>query len=243
MALALAALVCARAAPPAAAEPFLDLYTGKAFTRDADIRVRQPPLGSDFRAAGVRFRDESFRDPPYYGLRAGYFLDRLPWLGAAVEFFHFKVFADTAATRRLTGTRAGAAVDAVEPVDTVIQAFSISHGVNYLTLDVLVRAPLLGDRGRLPRGRLQIYGGLGAGPVIVHPENRIGGLKNAERYEIGGVGAQALAGVRVFLFRHVGLFAEYKFTFADLEVNAALGDARLDERTHHLVGGVTIAFR
>lgn len=231
------------AAPPAAAEVFFDLYTGKNFTHDADIRVRQPSLGNDFRVADVPFDAESFQSPIYYGLRAGYFFDRLPWLGAALEFFHFKIFAETTATRRLTGTRGGVAVDAVQPVDAVVQEFSISHGVNYLTLDALVRRSFLLDRERFPHGRLQVYGGLGVGPVIAHPENRIDGVNNVQRYELGGVGAQALAGVRALLFRHAGLFVEYKFTFSDLEVTVAAGDARLSERSHHVVGGITIPFR
>ncbi len=41
------------ATPPAAPEAFFDAYTGKNFTRDADIRVRQPSLGNDFRVADV----------------------------------------------------------------------------------------------------------------------------------------------------------------------------------------------
>jgi hypothetical protein len=190
---ALLALVVLVLASPAraAGEAFLDLYTGRSATRDADLRVRQPALGNDF---------------------------------------------------RLSGVRGGAPVDARVPIDSVVQAFSISHGVNYLTLDVLARARLLRDPARRPHGALHLYAGLGAGPVIGHPENRIEGRGNRERYEYAGLGAVGLAGARVWVTRGVGLFVEYRFTAADLEVGAALGEARVDERTHHVIGGVGFGF-
>jgi hypothetical protein len=241
---ALLALVVLVLASPAraAGEAFLDLYTGRSATRDADLRVRQPALGNDFRLSGVRFDDESFDDPPYYGLRAGYFPPGTPWLGVAVDFAHFKMFAETGRAARLSGVRGGAPVDARVPIDSVVQAFSISHGVNYLTLDVLARARLLRDPARRPHGALHLYAGLGAGPVIGHPENRIEGRGNRERYEYAGLGAVGLAGARVWVTRGVGLFVEYRFTAADLEVGAALGEARVDERTHHVIGGVGFGF-
>jgi lipid A oxidase len=241
---ALLVLVALALASPAraAGEVFLDVYTGQSRTRDADLRVREPPLGNDFRLSGVAFDDESFDDPPYYGLRAGYFLPAAPWAGFALDFTHFKVFAETGRAARLSGVRGGAPVDATVRIDSVVQAFSISHGVNYLTLDVLARARLMRDPARRPNGALQLYAGLGAGPVIGHPENRVEGRANRERYEYAGLGALALVGARVWLTRRVGLFVEYRFTAADLEVNVAGGEARVDERTHHVMGGVGLGF-
>jgi hypothetical protein len=71
----------------------------------------------------------------------------------------------------LTGTRLEAPVDTTTRMDTVVQQFQISHGVNYLMLDGLVRYPFRQDSERLPKGRVHVYGGLGLGPVIAHPEN------------------------------------------------------------------------
>ncbi len=239
-ALALAALLALRGPGSAAAEPFLDLYAGKSTTRAADVRIRQPALGNDFTVEQVSFDDESFRSPIWYGLRAGYFSRRLPWLGAGLEFVHFKILADTAGTARIRGTRAGSPVDTTARVDTVVQEFDISHGVNYLTVDLLVRYPLLADRERFPGGRLQPYAGAGVGPVIAHAENRVGGVENDERYEIGGLGVQGFVGIRLLLFRHLGLFAEYKLTRSSLEVGIAAGEGRVRETTHHLIGGITV---
>lgn len=235
-------LLAAWVAPPAAAEPLLDLYTGKAFTLGSDIRIKQPTLGNDFSFRDVSFEDKSFETPPWYGLRVGYYFEKYPWLGAAIEFFHFKMIADTAESRRVTGTRSGAGVDTTTRVDSIIQQFQVTHGVNYLTLDALIRYPLLEEDERFRHGRAQLYAGLGVGPVVVHPENRVDNVKNDEGYEVGGAGIQAFVGARVLMFKHFGLFVEYKFSHSDLEVGLATGVGVVEENTHHLVGGVTISF-
>ena len=51
-------------------------------------------------------------------------------------------------------------------------------------------------------------------------------------------GMQAFVGARTLLFKHFGLFAEYKFTHSRLEIEVTHGG--LGENTHHLIGGITI---
>lgn len=225
---------------PAAAEPFLDLYTGKSFTQSSDITVKQPTLSNDYTFKDVSFDDESFETPPWYGLRAGYYFESYPWLGTAIEFFHFKMVTDTSENKRLMGIRDGTIVDTTARVNSIIQQFQITHGVNYLTLDALVRYRFLEDREQFRKGRVQLYGGLGVGPVIAHAENVVDDVRNGEGYEVGGVGIQAFVGARALLFKHFGLFAEYKFTHSGLEIGVAAGVGMVEENTHHLVGGVTI---
>jgi hypothetical protein len=131
-------------------------------------------------------------------------------------------------------------MDTTARVDSVVQQFQITHGVNYLTLDILFRYSLLPDGERFRHGRVQLYGGVGLGPVITHAENRIDQVKNDEAYEVAGAGVQAFIGARALLFKYFGVFAEYKFTHSRLEVGAAGGDGRVTENTHHLAWGVTI---
>ncbi len=226
----------------AGAEVFLDAFTAKSFTRDADVRVDQRVSASRFTVEGVSFDDESFRTPPWYGLRAGYFLDRHELLGVAVEFFHFKVRADTSERKRLRGTVRGEGVDAIARVDSVVGRFDVSHGVNYLTLDGLARYPLLREQPSYPRGRIQPYAGVGLGAVIAHPENEILGVANEQAYELGGFGVQAFTGVRAMVLPWLGVLAEYKFTRSSLDVGIAGGDAEIEELSHHLLGGITITF-
>lgn len=226
---------------PAQAEPFVDLYTGKSYTRDADVRIRQEGLGNDFRVHDVRFDDESFSDPQYYGGRVGYFFDRAPWLGVAIDFVHFKIIADTDETKRFTGTLAGAPLDARLPMSTIVQRFDITHGVNYLTINGLVRYSLLTDAERFPHGRIQLFAGAGLGPVITHAENSIQDVHNRRSYEVAGLGVQGFAGVRMMLFKYVGAFAQYRFTRSDLDVRVASGRGKVEEISHHLVGGLTFS--
>jgi hypothetical protein len=228
---------------PGGAEWFADLYGGKSFTLDADIKIKQPANNSNFTVESVAFGDESFVDPHYYGVRLGHFFERFPSLGLAIEFFHFKMLAETNESKRFTGTRNGAAINTVQPVNTVIQQFDISHGVNYLTLDAILRAGFFEDKERFPKGRLQAYAGIGPGVVIIHPENRVEGIKNKGEYEIGGFGIQTMVGVKALLFKHFGLFGEYKFTHSSLDVGLGTGSGSVNENTHHAVFGITVPFR
>jgi len=234
--LAVAVLTAPSAAP---AEPFLDLFTGKSWTHDADVEISQPGRGNAFTVEDLGFDDESFVSPPYYGFRAGYFFESLPAVGVGVEFIHFKILGETRDTKRIVGTRAGAPIDARVPVNSVVQKFDVSHGVNYVMFDVIGRYRLLQDAERFPHGRVQLHAGAGIGPVISNTSARIDGVTADAGYELAGVGVQGFLGIRALFSRYVGLFAEYKFTRADLEVGLKGGHADVDERSHHIVGGIS----
>lgn len=224
------------------AEAFFDVYLGKSFTQDSDIHIKQSRLASDYTFEDVAFDDDSFKAPLYYGLRAGYFFESHPWLGLGVEFFHFKIDADTSEVRPLRGTRNGSPVAGAVPVKSVVERFEVSHGVNYFTLDALFRYPLLTSPEQFPHGRLQPYTGVGLGPVIAYPEMRIDNVRAEPGYEIAGVGVQAFVGMRFLIFKYLGVFGEYKFTHSALSVSVPSGTGRVQENTHHLVGGLTIHF-
>ena len=53
-------------------------------------------------------------------------------------------------------------------------------------------------------------------------------------------GIQAFVGARTLLFKHFGLFAEYKFMHSRLDGGIGSGRANKSENTHHLVEGTTI---
>ena len=228
---------------PSHAEWFMDFYLGKSFPLNSDLTINQPANNSRFTIEDVSFDDESFSDPPYYGLRAGYFFERYPSLGIALEAFHFKMFAETSKSKRFTGTQGGAAINVLQPVNAVVQAFEISHGVNYVTVDAIFRNPMFVDQERFPRGRVQAYVGVGPGVVIIHSHNRVEGVSHEQDYSVGGFGVQTFAGAKVLLFKHFGVFAEYKFTHSRLKVDLSTGDATVNENTHHVVFGVTVPFR
>jgi hypothetical protein len=226
----------------AAGEPFLDTFTGVNATRDADVRIRQPALDSRFTVHDLSFTPRLSEGAPYYGVRVGYFFgDEPARFGLALEFFHFKIVGETGETRRISGTIRGDAVDTRIPVNSVVQQFSIENGVNYLMLDAIVRHGFLVDDEDYPHGRLQLYAGAGAGPVVTYTYGTVGGERRSTGYELGGPGMQAFAGIRLLLFRYVGLLVEGKYSRAWLTVGVPRGGrADVDEESFHLVGGLSI---
>ena len=90
----------------AQAEFVLSAYGGKASTRSNDLELVQPGrLHLTFH--DVSWADESFTDPPYYGLRGAFYLPRLPSLGFAIDFTHAKTILQNREVVRVTGTRRG----------------------------------------------------------------------------------------------------------------------------------------
>jgi hypothetical protein len=237
------ALAAVLAWPAAArAEITFEAFTGVSDTSSADLRVSQPAAGNDFTVKDLAFDGRSFDPAPYYGFRAMYFFERLPWLGVGAEWFHFKIYGETAETRRIVGTRGGVPYDVTGPVDSTVQRFNLPNGVSYVTVDVMARHGWFRDPDEYPGGRLQAYLGGGVGPVIAYPVSVIEGIRTTPGYEVAGVGVQGFAGIRVMLFKHLGVFLEGKLTHSSLTVGVARGgEASLDETTRHLVGGITLA--
>jgi hypothetical protein len=68
----------------------------------------------------------------------------------------------------------GDPVHSVEPMDRLVQRFSISHGVNLILGNLVFRQPLVGSHpGRMPRLLLVLR--LGAGTTRPHAESTIEG--------------------------------------------------------------------
>jgi hypothetical protein len=241
---------------------FVDLELGKSVPSPSDLTLDQPARQTDLRIHDLSFRDDSFVDPPWYCLRLGRWEARPDWLGFAIEFLHPKLFARVEEERRISGVHGGMPVDQVLPVDSLVQSFNLSHGESRLSFEVLFRRGLLkrqatsAPKGPIPSSGipaglrpaahpadlpdlLQIFGGIGAGPVIAHPESRIDGEQGKARYQVAGPGYEGFAGFRIFPWRSLGLVLEYKYTAADLKVDVAQGSARLKERTSHFSSGLT----
>ncbi|MBI4641188.1 MAG: hypothetical protein HY731_10870 [Candidatus Tectomicrobia bacterium] len=226
--------------PEALAEFQLALYTGKSFTLKSDLEIHQPSKETNLTFGDVSFNDKSFSPPYYYGFKAGYFPEAIPFLGFEFDFFHFKIFSEVDRTVRLRGIRQGVAIDTRQQLREIVKAFNISHGVNYFALNIVGRLRLLQDANLFPHGRIQPYIGVGGGPVILHPEVNIENEKQ-EQYELGA-GIQTFAGVKVFFFKHVGLFTEYKFTHSNFTVNLRRGEGETTLNTHHAMAGIVFQF-
>ena len=225
----------------AGAQTSFSFYTGFSETRNSDLHVRQQSTNSDAVFSDIGWVGRPFDNPPYYGYRITHFLKNRPNLGFAVDFTHYKMYANPNQVAAVSGTWNGAPVNETAPLNERVQEFSISHGVNILSFNVLYR--WLGRPAeKFPQGRLQPYVGLGLAYYILHPENTVNN-QSYERYEESGFGLHALGGVSYALTPRINLFTETKFDSGKAKVNTAgQGEANTDLNTLHLLGGVSYRF-
>lgn len=205
-------------------EPFLDLYGGVAQTDSTHVTAAQRDcdVGFFFAICGPETkatRDVDFDLSGEYGIRGGYWFEPVPWLGIAGDLSTFRAEGDHVRFR--------------------IIPFSIL---------VMARLPLL-ITDEIPRGRLQPY--VGVGPSIFYQDATIDFRPEVAK-KIGTssveVGLDVRAGLAWQFHRHVGLFAEYRFTYLPISIDkdSDFGptteqvDAKLN--THHFLLGVSIRF-
>ena len=228
-------------APRVRAEWSLGAFIGKSFTHRGDLEIDQPAQGTDLTFSDIHYADESFRSPIYYGARIGYFFESHPHLGVELEFFHFKVFSDPDEPVTTSGTWRGSPIQQTQALGDIVQRFSISHGVNFLLINLVGRYGLFQSPGASAH-RVQLLGRFGIGPAILHPESTLGGVPE-EHYELNRPGVQLAIGSSIPLGSRISLLAEYKFTYnkvADAEIDE--GTATTSLFTHHLIGGVEVHF-
>jgi hypothetical protein len=151
-----------------------------------------------------------------------------PWTQLALDYTHFKVYADTTQNVLQNGVWHGATFAQTAPMQQRVQSFEITHGVNMLGLVLLQRVSGAGDAGAYA----------GAGPVIYlpHSESRVDGLPGGAGYQYGGGGFEVLAGMRGCVGA-VSLFGELKYSNGVPNVTIAQGHAQTRiEAVHELVG-------
>jgi hypothetical protein len=222
---------------PCAAQWTLGAYLGGAHTQDSYLRLQQPSLATDLRFSGVSYRGESFQSPFYYGVRGGYFFSR--HFGAEVEFTHLKVFANVSRSTPVSGTLNGAAINTVEPINTVIQGFSISHGVNLLLANAVFREPLGQSGDKRPRAMVEFR--FGAGTTIPHAESII--EENPDQhYQVGSPAIQLASALEIRLWHRLYWSGEYKFTRVREQVSVYSGTVTSLLLSHHLVTGPVFHF-
>ena len=199
--LAFAIVAVAWAGAPAEAEWALDVYGGAAWTQSADLDVS----GRDDRGDTVNAAifDIKTNTGVTAGLRAGYWIDPLPFVGLGLDFFFFSIpIPDQTASG--TGTLTSEIRDEPITIDASGQARvpSVTLPALGFSPEIRLRWPLFKSKD-YPQGVLQPY--LTGGPAWAfslagdHVDLKIGGKFGA--------------GLSVNLIRWVALFAEYRYTF------------------------------
>jgi hypothetical protein len=213
-------------------------YIGEAHTLNSGLTIRQPALATDISFHDISYRGESFQTPLYYGVRAGYFFH--PKWAVEAEFTHLKVFANVNQTATVTGILNGTLIDAREPVNTIVQRFSISHGVNLLLANAIFRHELWRSNDEKSAGAY-VSLRLGAGATIPHAESTVQ-QRTDEHYQVGSPALQFAGTIELRICKRWYWMGEYKFTRTREQVDVSSGIAKSLLQTHHVVTGPSIHF-
>ncbi len=184
---------------PGRRAPYVRLFTGLGITGASDLRIHQPSLGTGLTFEQVSWEHKSLstewtRDSiPYVGARLGFFFREPRWLGVSVEVLHFNIFAEQDQLVRVRGVDEGHAVDTTAPFSQFVQGYQVSNGVN-MVLGNLEAYRQLGRSTRFPDGRVDVYGGFGAGVTIPYTRSLIDG-QFLRGYEWGRIATQLLGGL------------------------------------------------
>ncbi len=232
--LCLAILLAARLAH---SQVVAGIYFGDAHTASSSLSMQTPATATNLLITPVSYATHAFQAPLYYGYHAGYFFRRFRrYLGLEGEFTHLKVFAETNKQAQITGLLHGIPVNETTPIDTIVQYFNITHGVNLLTGNLVARKFFL-QTGARPR--LILSARAGAGITIPHPENEILGIPNVQHYQIGSPAWQLGADGEIRLWRALYFDTGFRYTRTRESVDIAAGTATSLLNSFHLLGGFT----
>jgi hypothetical protein len=216
----------------AAAQWYLVGYIGGNTTKAADVVIDRSAASTTLTFHDVEFEARPLSAPPYYGYRAGRLFGADRQWGLELEFIHLKVISLTALPYRVTGRANNVTIDTVVPMNTLVERYAMTHGLNFILINVVSRTPV-GD------GRVTLVARAGAGPTLPHAETRIGG-DVLEQYEYGGMGGHGAVGLDIRLGRRFSVVAEYKLTVAKPRIDVSAGTGRMTALSHHV--GMGLAF-
>jgi opacity protein-like surface antigen len=200
------AVLCA--AGGASAEAFVDLYVGAAVTSDTAVSIQVTPAGGPSQSL-VSGSQVDFDISVAPGGRGGYWLESLPWLGAALDLSFFQ--SDQSA-------------DAPNDSEYYLRVIPLSALL-------MLRQPFL-TNSAFPRGQLQLYAA--AGPGVFRSKFSGFGVSDTSV----DLGVDVRAGLKLFhLVQSWGVFVEYRFT--RFEPSTFKGTDSLDRRVEAEFGGVS----
>jgi hypothetical protein len=214
---------------PALADVVLSFYIGASQTRPSDLHVVQASRSNDVMMHDVTWHGYPFRFEIYYGIRLTYIDPHRPWTQFAMDYTHFKVYADTADRVAQTGTWHGAPLNVDAPLRERVQSIEMTHGLNMLGFSVLERI------GGARAGA--VYAGGGPVMFVPHAESRVDGMPHETGYDYGGSGFQLTAGAQTCANGHA-LFTEVKYSNGAPILRIAQGSAQTAVHTVHELAGV-----
>jgi hypothetical protein len=223
---------------PASAEWNVAAYLGGTRTHNSVITFEQPSQNTRVLFRDVSYSGQDFQKPLYYGIRGGYVFGRA--FGLEAEFIHLKVFADTNRTVQVDGQVGNQGFNGPLPMNTLVQHFSISHGLNMLFGNIVLRRNFLVEEEE-NIGRILLNSRFGFGTTFPHPEIEALGFTQ-QGYQDGRPAFQTGTGLEVRLWKRVYGLGEYKFTFTRQKPTIPNGTAETILATHHILFGTALHF-
>src|SRR6056297_1907336 len=188
---AIAASAAAMIAAPAAAEMELSLYLGVQSVQDSTASGTVPGAGAV--SQSVDWEGKPLENPFYYGARGTWWTANN--LGFGLELTHAKAYADAASMAALGLNR-----------------LELSDGHNIITANVMKRWP--GAFKKTPKFTPYVGAGLGIAMPHVDAQPTGGGVRTFG-YEVTGLAARGIAGLKYDLNQDWALFGEYQVTWSD----------------------------
>ncbi len=201
--------------PLAAAELVLSFYLGSNQSPDSTVNY-DFNRGGGAQSTDVSWDGETFKMPPYFGVRAIWWLDSNPNLGFGIDNVHAKVAAD--------------------PMPDGFKTLEFTDGVNMITGNVHYR--YLND------SRFTPYAGVGVGITTPHVEvKNDDGSSDTFWYQFGGPSAQALVGIEARINDRWGVFGELKLAKFWIDVDLQNGGSLdTDILSQQIAVGVNYSF-
>jgi hypothetical protein len=220
----------------AAAQWYVSGYLGTNRTLAAPVAIEQASRNTSLVFEGVTFEARPFKSPQYYGIRGGRLFGERRRYGFEVEWIHPKAYADTSVPVRITGRHNGVNIDTTAPIESIVQRYAMSHGMNFLLFNAVARYPL-DEAGSGFASRVAFVARAGAGPMVPHAETTVDG-ESLEQYEAGGVGYQFAGGLDVRLAGALSAVVDYKFAYGKPEVTIVDGTGQTTAKVHQLAFGL-----
>ena len=198
-------------AAQAAHEIQIGAYGGYNNTRPSTVRMVQPG-GTDLTFQDMKWKGESLKTEPYWGVRTTYWNAKLRGIGFMFDYTHAKATAIKTQELTQSGTRDGEQVPPKEPFSATFRKLEFTHGLNFATLNAVYRA---GG----PHRRISPYAGIGIGLSVPHVDTNRAGEPDEKRtysHQITGLTFQALGGLQWRFLRsgRASAFAEYKLNYS-----------------------------
>lgn len=217
------------------AEWLVDIYLGAAFTQSEDLVVRVPEL-DDLKAT---YKGVGFDTSASFGGRLGYWFESAPYLGLALDAFHFQP--------DLSGQTRTVKLCDIDGCETDRLPFDKADlDVTAISFDVMLRWSLLTTK-ELPKGQLQPYLSMGPAIFIARVKDSVNFADPPNQSDTDtSMGLKAGAGLAWEFRKNVALFTEYRFTHFSPEVefrpDGFKTTVESNINTHHLLGGISLRF-